>query len=219
MLKSGGNKKLRAFLQYYQIPQNVPRKMLYSSKILTYFRRILKAEANGEPFNLEVPQKIEMLEPYTGDSDFKTQTDFNKMMINIGQDHYSNSRSYSSVNNSSNSNSYENKYSDNNSSNEKFTSISSNYKNDSRFASVSSEPFNPNEEVSAQNSTSSYIYSFFGTALNTTKNVAGSVKEKVSELDISSKIAYGGGKTVEVLKYTGSKVYEKGSNIVVNILF
>ena len=112
--------------------------MLYSSKILTYFRRILKAEANGEPFNLEVPQKMEMLEPYTGDTDFKTQTDFNKMMINIGQDHYSNSRSYSSVNNSSNSNSYENKYSDNNSSNEKFTSISSNYKNDSRFASVSS---------------------------------------------------------------------------------
>jgi hypothetical protein len=190
--------------------------MLYTSKILTYYRRLLKAESNGEPFNIEVPHKTEMLEPYTGDSDFKSQTDFNKMMINIGQDHYSNSRSYSSVdNNNSYSNSYENKYSDNNSSNDKFTSISSNYKNDSRFASVSSEPFNPDGEVSAQPSTSTYLYSFFGTALNTTKNIAGSVKEKVGDMDLSSKIAYGGGMTVEAIKYTGSKVYEKGSDLVV----
>ena len=36
------------------------------------------------------------------------------------------------------------------------------------------------------------------------------------EMDLGSKIIYGGGVTVEAIKYTGSKVYEKGSDIVVS---
>ena len=164
---------------------------------------MLKAEANNELFTQDVPDKREMLDPYTAESDAK----LNKMMINIGTDHYSNS--FSSVGNTV-------------SSGDKFTQIDSKYGNDSRFASVTSEPWNKDEEVNPSTtdaSTSSRLYSFLGSAFYKTKEIASVIKDKVYDMDIGSKLKYTGGVTVDVIKYTGSKVYEKGSNLVVRIIF
>ena len=67
-------------MQYYQIPQNLARKTFYASRMLTYYRRLLKAEANGEPFNHEVPDRNDMLDAYTVESEMsKSNNDFNKM--------------------------------------------------------------------------------------------------------------------------------------------
>ena len=125
-------------------------------------------------------------------------------MITINDNHYSNSSSLSAVS----------------SDRKNFETVKSNYSNDSRFASISSEPV---ENYSLENdgvaSTSSRIYSFLGAAYDVTKTVAGAIKERVSEMDIGRKLVYTGEKTVEVLKYTGSKVIEKSSDIAVIILF
>lgn len=154
---------------------------------------MIKAEAIQEPFAMSLPSKNTMLDPYTSESD--SDKNLGKMMININNDHYS--KSYNSVG----------------SEGSKFTSVNSSYGNDNRFASISSEPITPLEESNSNNSDSSYskLYSFFGSALQKTYEVAGVVKDRVSTIDFGDKLRYTG----EVLKYTGSKVYEKGSDIVV----
>jgi hypothetical protein len=103
---------------------------------------------------------------------------------------------------------YSNSYSN------KFTSISSTYNDDPRFASISSDPitYKNDEEYKESNST---FYSYLGIAYNKTKAFASIVKDKIVEMDLGSKLKETGGKTVDVLKYTGSKVYEKGSEVVV----
>jgi len=164
---------------------------------------MLKAEANNESLSIDPPDRREMLDPYTAESDSK----FNKMMINISDDHYTNN--YSSVTSSVENNT------------NKCNSVGSRYNNDDRFASVSSEPWNKDEvvEASSDSSTSSTIFSYLGAAFYKTKELAVAVKDKVSEIELGSKLAYTGGLTVEALKYTDSKVYEKGQDLMVKLFF
>jgi len=120
-------------------------------------------------------------------------------MITINDNHYSHSSSPSAI-----------------SSDRKMFETKSNYNNDSRFASISSGPIeNYSIENDTMASTSSRVYSFFGAAYDVTKIVAGAIKEKVSEMDIGRRLYYTGEKTVEVLRYTGSKVIETSSDIAV----
>lgn len=60
----------------------------------------------------------------------------------------------------------------------------------------------------------SYFGSFLSNAYTKGKEVAYTVKDKVGEMDLSSKIVDTGSKTYEVLKETGSIVKEKGSKAV-----
>ena len=39
---AGGNKKLKDFLKYCAIPRSLPKKQLYNSKILNYYRKYVK---------------------------------------------------------------------------------------------------------------------------------------------------------------------------------
>ena len=41
LLKVGGNKRLRNFLQFYNMPLHLTKKQVYSSKILNYYRRLV----------------------------------------------------------------------------------------------------------------------------------------------------------------------------------
>jgi hypothetical protein len=54
-----------------------------------------------------------------------------------------------------------------------------------------------------------------GGALNLTKNVASSIKDKVKEMELGDKLYYAGGKTADILYNASYKVYEKGSEIAV----
>jgi hypothetical protein len=137
--------------------------------------------------------------------------------MSISSDHYNKSNSFSSSTNSNNSSSIRNNTNNNNNNNysyndssNKFTSISSKYGNDSRFASVSSGPI---EETSAS-TTSDTVLSYLGSFLYKTKEVATTIKDKVSEIDLTNTIELSK-KTIDVLKYTGSVVYEKTSDIIV----
>jgi hypothetical protein len=123
--------------------------------------------------------------------------------MSISSDHYSRSNTYSS---SSNSSSYSSDSSN------KFTSINSKYGNDSRFASVSSGPI----EQATEPTTSETMISYLGSFLYKTREVASTLKDKVSEIDLTTTIEYSK-KTLDVLKYTGSVVYEKTSDIIVNL--
>lgn len=100
-------------------------------------------------------------------------------------------------------------------------SVNSTYKDDPRFASISSEPYEPEKEgrygsTCSSNSYSDYkLYSYFGFAFDKTKQIASAVKDKIVEYEIGNKIVTTGSKTVDVLRYTGSKVYEKSSEVAV----
>jgi hypothetical protein len=60
------------------------------------------------------------------------------------------------------------------------------------------------------------MMSYLGSFLYKTKEVASTIKDKVSEIDLTTTIEYSK-KTIDVLKYTGSVVYEKTSDIIVII--
>ena len=87
--------------------------------------------------------------------------------------------------------------------------------NDPRFASVSSAPIDSCEDESQSGNIGSKFYSILGGALNVTKNVASSVKEKVKEMELGDKLYYAGGETADILYNASFKVYEKGSEIAV----
>lgn len=42
MMRIGGNKKLKDFLRYCGIAQGVSKKVLYSSKLMNYYRKMVK---------------------------------------------------------------------------------------------------------------------------------------------------------------------------------
>jgi ADP-ribosylation factor GTPase-activating protein 1 len=41
LMRCGGNKKLRYFLRLYNIPRTIPKKQLYNSKIMHYYRKMV----------------------------------------------------------------------------------------------------------------------------------------------------------------------------------
>jgi hypothetical protein len=244
LLKIAGNKRLNDFLRFYSINKNVPRKQLYNSKIMHYYRKMIKAEANGEYFNGDVPEKGEMMDPYNFDFTTKnsnTDTGYSGT-IPITSDHYSRSNtsgghfisedhyskgsssSYSSDNyNSGGGNNYNNNSSslDNNygSGGEKYINISQNYGNDSRYASISSGPIeSPKNGETNSGSQNKGFMDYMGTVFNTTKDIASTLKDKAVEYELGSKLQETGSKTISVLKTTGSYVYEKSSEIAVRIL-
>jgi hypothetical protein len=93
--------------------------------------------------------------------------------------------------------------------NQNFSNNSSKYQsrdNSSRYSSVGSSD---NYADKYSEKPSGYLDSFkyyLGSALNKTMDVAYNIKEKVSEMDISSTLKTTGLKTVEIIKDTGIKV-------------
>lgn len=59
----------------------------------------------------------------------------------------------------------------------------------------------------------------FDSAVEKTKTAAFIIKDKVDEIHLGDKIKDVGSKTADVLYMTGSKVYEKGSEIAVRTFF
>ena len=98
-MKQGGNKNLKDFLlEYpYDIKQITPEKF-YNSKILVYYRKLLKSKVNKTQFDLLPPSKEEAFEP--------------NEVINTNKDNFS---SYGSVGqiNSDEKNNKDDNYGDN----------------------------------------------------------------------------------------------------------
>ena len=72
------------------------------------------------------------------------------------------------------------------------------------------DSYTPNSSGGGYMST---VGNILGTIWNTSVNAASVVKDKMNEYEVGSKLMYVGGKAIEAIAYTGSKVIEKGTEI------
>ena len=82
IMKKGGNKKLKEFLEENNIDTNTDKNILYNSKLMLYYRNKLKAEAEEKLLLEDIPQKNEFLEPYNVDNNenSKKNLDLNEIL-------------------------------------------------------------------------------------------------------------------------------------------
>lgn len=94
---------------------------------------------------------------------------------------------------------------------------SNNNDNNKRFQAVGSNNDTSTSNSSEQNNNNvmGSFNAWMGTAYNKTKQIAFNVKDKVSEMDLGNKIKSAGLKTYEVVKDTGTKVVNKGTEAAV----
>ena len=62
-MRVGGNKRLRDFLLSNDMPEYLDKKEIYSSKLMSYYRRMLKVEAKGEMFMEQMPPREHFWDP------------------------------------------------------------------------------------------------------------------------------------------------------------
>ena len=91
IMKKGGNKKLKLFLEENNVDTNIDKNILYNSKIMLYYRNKLKAEAEEKLLLEDIPPKNEFLEPYNIDDNEKPKKnlDLNEILyLNKNSNHY-----------------------------------------------------------------------------------------------------------------------------------
>ncbi len=285
-MRVGGNKRLRDFLLSNDMPEYLDKKEIYSSKLMSYYRRMLKVEAKGEMFMEQMPPREHFWDPAETGSENENESYsggglFNKNNSYSGSGGYKgpslnedynfrNDEGFSNRNNRNNSGGYNNsnnlndlndifnfnensipdysktasrnnfeafdnsfpkseiiisdnhyQSSNNNISSNfknttptppKFKTFESSYKNDSRFASIGSEPM----DSYSDNSSGGYLStvgSVLGSLWTNSVNAATYVKDKMTEYEVGSKIMYVGGKAIQAVAYAGGKAIEKGAEI------
>ena len=77
IMKCGGNKRLKKFLEDYNVPKNIDKKTLYNSKIMIFYRKQLKAEAEGELLLDQLPPKEEFWNSIQEDNNSNNDTNIN----------------------------------------------------------------------------------------------------------------------------------------------
>lgn len=236
LMKVGGNQRLKDFLINYEMPENLDKKRIYCSKLMSFYRRQLKAESLGQLFMEPLPPKEEFWAPLdedlesqifntnkksdnnnnnffsSNDNYLSNKPEYDKMPKNeiiISEDQYEKARRQAEISE---------KISNPIPSEPKFSSVSSSNK-DARYGSVGSDPVN--------NSGGGYFSGIIGNSgyLGTVGNILGTVwgagctvasgiASKMNEYSVGSKILYVGGKTVEGITYVGGKIIEKGGEIL-----
>ena len=89
IMKIGGNKNLRIFLEKYEIDKNkIDKNILYNSKIMDYYRKYLKNKSKNLPIKEQPPSKEEALK--TLNNNINNINDNNKF-ISIGSKNDDNS--------------------------------------------------------------------------------------------------------------------------------
>jgi hypothetical protein len=94
LIKSGGNKNLRELLEVYSIDRmKVNKTILYSSRILDFYRRHLKCKVNKENFDKDPPTKDEALKSlgvhnYNPNSESTKYSSVSKSGIKTGNDKF-----------------------------------------------------------------------------------------------------------------------------------
>ena len=86
IMKIGGNKRLKTFLESNDVPKDIDKKKLYHSKLMLYYRKKLKAEAEGELLLDQLPLKEEFWEPYDDVNNINFESNNSKSNININFD-------------------------------------------------------------------------------------------------------------------------------------
>ena len=107
IMKIGGNKRLRTFLEENDVPQSIDKKTLYHSKLMVYYRKKLKAEAEGELLLDQLPPKEEFWQSYEEDNNINI--DSNNGNTNLNQNLNINNLNDNNANDNLNINENENR--------------------------------------------------------------------------------------------------------------
>ena len=85
IMKAGGNKKLKLFLENYNVPKNIGKKELYNSKLMVYYRKKLKAEAEEDLLIDQLPPKEEFWDSYQDNNIniFNNNSQSNNINVNL----------------------------------------------------------------------------------------------------------------------------------------
>ena len=83
IMKIGGNKRLKTFLEENDVPKSINKRTLYHSKLMVYYRKKLKAEADGELLLDQIPPKEEFWESYEDDNNINIESNNGKSNIDI----------------------------------------------------------------------------------------------------------------------------------------
>lgn len=116
IMKKGGNKNLKIFLEENNIDINIDKNILYNSKLMVYYRNKLKAEAEDKLLLDMLPPKEEFLESFQENENDENSNnlDLNGILnSNKGKNYYNNNGEYPSFKNNSIDN-YNNYFNDNN---------------------------------------------------------------------------------------------------------
>ena len=88
-MRVGGNERLKTFLLSHDMPDYLDKKQIYCSKLMSYYRRMLKAEANNEMFCEPMPSQ----ENYWDESSIEEKDNNSKYMNNLfSNKNYSNNK-------------------------------------------------------------------------------------------------------------------------------
>ena len=244
IMKVGGNQRLREFLTTYDMPENIDKKQIYCSKLMNFYRRQLKSEANGQIFMEPLPPREEFWsqlnsedEPsplFNNNSNINTNINFNtspKTDMFYSNNYENDDRPFSKNELIINEDQYQkarnqaeiaSTFSNPIPTEPKFTSVNSD-KNDDKYGSVGSEPNNNSKAFSSFSTYRSWfpdsgyigtVGNILGTVWNAGATVASGVKDKMNEYEVGSKLLYVGGKTFEGIGYVGGKIIEKGGDIL-----
>ena len=99
IMKIGGNKRLKTFLEENNVPKSINKRILYHSKLMVYYRKKLKAEAEGELLLDQLPPKEVFWESYeddnninieskSGNSNIDTNLNINNLNSNKANDNF-----------------------------------------------------------------------------------------------------------------------------------
>lgn len=222
LMKTGGNKRLKLFLQEHNLPNNINKKTLYNSKLMLYYRKLLKSEAEGDLLLEQLPPKEEYWNSYLEENNESNNININynmnkneniveydnsndnqfinghlidypKNSITIDEEHYTIAKEKKILEDK-----YENSIL-------KKDSFSSKDKNDPKYSSVSSID-NNNDNNSSMFQNSGYI--------GTIGNIVTTVKDKINEYQIGKGLLYLGGKVYDGVVFIGGKIIEKGSDLI-----
>ena len=232
IMKVGGNKKLKTFLGENNIPQNIDKKTLYNSKVMVYYRKQLKAQAEGELLLEQLPPKEEFLNSYNEnynmsntninqiDNNFKTNenlvfydNDTNNQFIDGHLIDYP--KSSIAINEEDYTIAKEKKILENKLENSVLKKESLlNVEKDPKFSSISNENEIENDSLFENSGYIGTISNIVSTVWETGSNTASNIKEKINEYQIGKGLLYLGGKVYDGVIFIGGKIIEKGSDII-----
>ena len=241
IMKISGNKRLKLFLEKYNVPKNLEKKQLYNSKLMVFYRKQLKSEADGELLLDQLPPKEEFWDSYQDNNNTNNNLDSINLNINTNmninqiKDDLNKNENYATFDNNINKQFIDGHLIDYPKSSitideEQYTIAKEkkiledklensvlkkdsllNEDKDPKYSSVSSDNDNENNSSLFQNS--GYIGTI-GNIFSSMWNATSSVRERMNEYTIGKSILYFGGKVYDGVVFLGGKIIEKGTDLI-----
>lgn len=188
LLSAGGNNRLKLFLQEYNLYRNTNKKKLYASNVMNYYRKMIRAEANQEEFNEELPEN-DIIDNNNNEQELD--------MSNDNENNNNNNKQYNQQIKEASEHLMEN-------------CAYQQYQDENEINEHSSLNVNDNNYIQIDNSSEQLTgYKFY---LGYLSSWVHSIRNKIASTQLGEKALDVGGRTFQYIVYAGNKVYEKGLN-------